>query len=529
MQVPSLKLTDNIFRTLVDEAPVATAFYTGPEITIRYANRIMLGYWGKGASVIGKTFREALPELHDQHFPATLEKVYRTGQAYNGQQERADLVVGGKLQSFYFDFRYEPLRDSEGNIYGVHHTAVDVTKQVLAQRQLKESQERLDSVFRQAPVAITILRTRDFIIELANPFQLAFWERSAEEVIGKKLFDVFPEAAEQGFTQLLTQIMATGVPFEIAGHPVMLELKSGRKLRYFDLFYHPLRDADGEVEGIVAITTEVTSAVTARVQLEKSEQSLQVRVEERTAELAAAISELKRSNAHLEEFAHAASHDLKEPIRKINFFTERLKNQLSEKLTAEDERMFGRVEHAAQRMNALIDDLLLYSHVSQKPHQKEEVDLNEKIGRLLEDLELEIQEKEAVVTVDALPVVRGYRRQLQQLFHNLLTNAIKYRRPGIAPRISITAGKVSGKDVGLAAAEEYHRISVSDKGIGFEQEHADKIFQMFHRLHGKHEYEGTGVGLSIARKVADNHNGAIIAESLPGEGATFHVYLPIGI
>ena len=133
-------------------------------------------------------------------------------------------------------------------------------------------------------------------------------------------------------------------------------------------------------------------------------------------------------------------------------------------------------------MNLLIDDLLLYSHVSQRPPDKESVDLNEKIERIMEDLELDIQEKNAIIKVADLPVVNGYRRQLQQLFHNLLTNAIKYSHPGTTPEINITAQLVKGEAVGLKAGQTYHLISVADNGIGFEQEHAEKIFQMFQRL-----------------------------------------------
>jgi hypothetical protein len=189
--------------------------------------------------------------------------------------------------------------------------------------------------------------------------------------------------------------------------------------------------------------------------------------------------------------------------------------------------MFARVEHATQRMKALIDDLLLYSHVSQKPHEKESVDLNEKLKRIIDDLELEIEQRKAIITSDHLPVVRGYRRQLQQLFHNLLTNALKYAQPGVPPQIRIGATVVKGVEAGLTPETDYHLLTVSDNGIGFEQEYAEKVFQMFQRLHGKAEYEGTGVGLSIARKVAENHNGMITAQSKPGEGATFSLYLPV--
>jgi light-regulated signal transduction histidine kinase (bacteriophytochrome) len=216
-------------------------------------------------------------------------------------------------------------------------------------------------------------------------------------------------------------------------------------------------------------------------------------VEERTRELAQANEslqvinrELQRSNQNLEEFAHAASHDLKEPIRKIHFFTHQLREQLSGHLKEAETRSFSRIENATQRMGNLIDDLLLYSHVSQRPHQTEAVDLNEKVQRVLEDLELDIEEKRAVVHVGKLPVVQGYRRQLQQLFQNLISNALKYSKADVPPHIDITAGEV------IENNKRFHQIALKDNGIGFAQEYANKIFQMFTRLHGKAEYSGTG-------------------------------------
>jgi signal transduction histidine kinase len=194
--------------------------------------------------------------------------------------------------------------------------------------------------------------------------------------------------------------------------------------------------------------------------------------------------------------------------------------------------LFERMQHAAQRMGLLVDDLLMYSHVSQTPVEQEEVDLNEKLRIVLADLEVQIEEKKAVISVGHLPTVKGYRRQLQQLFQNLLTNALKYSKEAVAPQISVRSRIVSGAEAPYKLPEEYtnkryHLIEVRDNGIGFEQQYADKIFQMFQRLHGKSEYTGTGVGLSIVRKVVENHHGFIWAESEPDKGATFYVLFPV--
>ncbi len=181
----------------------------------------------------------------------------------------------------------------------------------------------------------------------------------------------------------------------------------------------------------------------------------------------------------------------------------------------------NRIENASQRMGSLIDDLLLYSHVSHKPHETEVIDLNAKLLRVLEDLELDIAEKKATEDVGKLPLVQGYRRQIQQLFQNLISNALKYSKAEVSPHINIS-GRVVEQD-----GQRFNVITVTDNGIGFDQQYAEKIFQMFSRLHGKGEYSGTGVGLAIVKKVVENHLGFIKANSHPGEGSTFEIYLPV--
>jgi signal transduction histidine kinase/PAS domain-containing protein len=248
-------------------------------------------------------------------------------------------------------------------------------------------------------------------------------------------------------------------------------------------------------------------------------------------ELEQTIKALELSNTHLEDFAHAASHDLKEPLRKIRTFTDRLKSTLEEKMTEAEMALFRRIEVAAERMQLLVDDLLEFSHVSEKPQKMEIVDLTEKVQRVLTDLELPIEEKCAIIKLDPLPIIQGNRRQLQQLFQNLISNALKYSKPDIAPEVTIGYRIINGGDVEISIPQDYkdkkfHLIEVTDNGIGFEQEYAEQIFKMFQRLHGKTEFAGTGVGLSIVRKVVENHNGYIWAKSEPGKGARFSVLLP---
>ncbi|MCY7420658.1 MAG: hypothetical protein LH478_02830, partial [Chitinophagaceae bacterium] len=246
------------------------------------------------------------------------------------------------------------------------------------------------------------------------------------------------------------------------------------------------------------------------------------------------IEELQRSNRSLEEFTSAASHDLKEPIRKINMLLSHLKLRLKNVQENDPFKTFDKLEQATKRMFLLVDDLLEYSHLSHETSDNEEIDLNAELKRILEDLDLMIEERQATIKISPMPLIKGYKRQIQQLFQNLLVNGIKYTLQEARPEITITYTMFKGYETGMELSENlansfYHSIAVSDKGIGFEQEYAEKIFKVFERLHGNHQYKGSGVGLAIAKRVVENHNGFIKAESAPGKGATFTIYLPVSL
>jgi light-regulated signal transduction histidine kinase (bacteriophytochrome) len=246
----------------------------------------------------------------------------------------------------------------------------------------------------------------------------------------------------------------------------------------------------------------------------------------------ALVKDLQRSNANLEDFAFAASHDLQEPLRKIHFFAHRIRTSYTDVLGEEGTDMFNRMEIATHRMRDLIDDLLEYSQTAQKPREQTLIDLNEIITEVISDLEPVINEKKAQITSDRLPEIKGDGAQLRQLFQNLLSNALKYTHPERIPFISIRTEIKTGRDSGFTLASEnfskpYHLIEITDNGIGFNQGDADKIFNVFQRLHGKSEYSGTGVGLAIVKKVVENHDGCIMAKGNPGAGAVFSLILPV--
>ncbi|GAB3991139.1 hypothetical protein GCM10028807_20490 [Spirosoma daeguense] len=239
---------------------------------------------------------------------------------------------------------------------------------------------------------------------------------------------------------------------------------------------------------------------------------------------------LNRSNDNLKQFAYVASHDLQEPLRKIQQFGDLLKIRHMES-TGEERDYLERMQAAASRMSALIRDILNFSRITSQGEITKRISLNEVIDSVLIDLELRVQETNASITVSPLPVVLGDASQLGQLFQNLLSNAIKFHRADNQPRVNVTyqtlaASQLPSSIVPSRQSATYYQIQVADNGIGFDQKYAERIFQVFQRLHGKNEFTGTGIGLAICEKIVVNHGGAITATAKPSEGATFTVYLP---
>lgn len=508
------------FRNLIMQSPIAMAILHGPDMIVEIANAQMsrMVWRREEKDVMGKALLEVFPELTTQKFPELLKQVYETAKAYSEKEAVAYINGADGLRKFYLDFEYSPLAGPDNSVMGILVTANDVTEKVEARQKIEEAEERARMTAESGELGtyeINLL-TNEWIttprlaaifgVDYPAPRDLLI------NVIHPDDRELRQEAYEKAYQTGLLEYESRVIHKDGSTHWIRLK---GRI--YFDDSGKPIRQ--------MGIAQDVTEQ-------KLFEEEMARQVKERTAELESKNKELERSNANLEEFAHAASHDLKEPVRKIHFFTDRLKTQLEDRLNLDELQTFNRIENSTQRMSALIDDLLTYSHVSQKQLEKEEIDLNLKLQKVLDDLELDIQQKQAIIHVGELPVLKGYRRQIQQLFQNLISNGLKYGKPGTPPEINITGSTVAGKDVPLFLNEEelhkkFYCIQVTDKGIGFEQEEAERIFMMFQRLHGRSEYPGTGIGLSIAKKVVENHGGKIIAHGEPGVGATFSIYFPV--
>lgn len=290
-------------------------------------------------------------------------------------------------------------------------------------------------------------------------------------------------------------------------------------------------------ELLARVKAQVTIAEKRR-KIEESEkkyrniaEELEALVKERTENLKQANMELQRSNDDLQQFAHVASHDLKEPVRKVRIFTNLLEGELQGNISEKGKTFLAKIEAASARMYAMIEGVLLYSSLDAARVVQENISLANVVEQAKSDLEIVIEQKNATIRYSELPVVNGSKVLLEQLFYNLINNALKFSHPSRNLYVNISSSVVNGAELdgelNLDANRLYHEVIVSDNGIGFEQAEAQKIFKTFTRLHTKDKYEGTGLGLALCKKIVELHNGAITAKSSEGEGSSFIVLLPV--
>lgn len=638
----SLRETEARFRSLIEEAPVATCLFTGRELKIEIANEIMLGVWGKDSSVVGLRLEDALPELKGQPYLAILDQVYTTGIPYSETEAAADIEVNGVLHTFYFNFTYKPLFDQHGQVYGIMDMAVDVTDQVMIRKKIEESELKLRTLIQSAPPAIGMFVGRDLIIEAPNQTFKDTIGRG-NDIEGKSLKVLMPELEQQPFLDLLEDVFNTGKMFR-ADSAMLHVLRDGKlEEKYFNVTFSPLFDAKGNVYAIIDVSVEVTDTVLARKRIEEKEKELRevivsapigicvvsgfpaqvdeindrfltiigkqremqkevsvmfkhelenvyktgskfiaeeremqitldnaaenkyitfefiplldvngaiakvmivaiemthqvhMRMEiekavtERTKELAASNINLQRSNYELEQFAYIASHDLQEPVRKINTFLGILENSLGN-VNGKSELYFEKIKDSTQRMETLIRDVLAFSILSPNSGLLCNVNLQDTLSEVINENELLIIKKHAKIHYVDLPQIKAIPSQMLQLFNNLMSNSLKYSQQGIPPVVTITAARLKNEELSehpqLSPQREYIKIEFTDNGIGFGEEHRERIFKIFQRLHGKNEFEGTGIGLAICQKIVHNHGGEIIARPKVEGGAVFTIILP---
>ena len=509
-------------RSVVDNAPFPIAVYVGKEMRVELANQSIMDIWGKGYDVIGKNFTDVLPELGSQEVFDQIRGVFNSGVSYHTRSQRLDLIVNGKHRPYWFNYSFTPLLDSSGKVYGVMNTGVDNTDIVLAKLKVEENEKNIRNTILKAPVAMCILRGPQHIVEIANDRMIEFWGTTADKVMDKPIFVGLPEAKNQGFEELLHKVYTTGDTVAAQGIPINLPRDGEIAPLYVNFVYEAFREADGSISGIIAVVVDVTDQVLARLKIEDI-------VARRTGELAQANTNLQRSNNELAQFAYIASHDLQEPVRKVSTFAQMLEQSLGD-VNEKSKRYLTKINEASARMTTLIRDVLSYSQLAKEKEDFVPVDLQQVLESILVDFELLVEQKQAVIASHGLPVIEAIPLQMTQLFGNLISNSLKYSREGVPVVLSITATPLSAEDAekhGLNInAGPFINIEFRDNGIGFKQEYAEQIFNIFQRLHGKSDFSGTGIGLAMCKRIIQNHHGEIYAIGKENE-AIFNVILPL--
>ncbi|MCR9200788.1 MAG: ATP-binding protein [Planctomycetaceae bacterium] len=363
------------------------------------------------------------------------------------------------------------------------------------------------------PVGAFLIR-EDFVVVRWNRTVEEWTGMTAADAVGQPLTDLFPNVADGRYAERLRQVFSTGMPatYSPAFHKHFLPVPARHGLEDQLMVQQTEVRLFSREPALALVTIADVSLQYVQLGLLRAERAELVKTRD---ELKAAVQGLEASNRELDDFNYIASHDLQEPLRKIVSFSALLEKQCAEQLPDSGIQYLGFMSDAARRMKNLISDLLSLSRTSRAQLEPAELDLNQCVDDVLQLLGHRLESTGAQLQVPALPAVSGDRRLIAQLYQNLIGNALKFVTDE-TPRVELTAERGEGEWI----------LGVLDNGIGISEDAAARIFQPFQRLHGRDEYEGTGIGLSICRKAVQRHNGRIWVESRPGEGAHFRFTLP---
>ncbi len=488
----------------------------GPDLIQFYndAYRPSLGNEGKHPMALGQKGKDCWPEIWDIIYPL-IAQVLTTGEATWSEDQLVPIYRNGAIEDVYWTFGYSPVRDDEDKISGVLVICTETTQKVNYLRELTESKKELEFAIDAADLGTWDLNPRTNRFTANNRLKEWFGLDPDEEI-------ALPRA-----------IAAMHPDDRLRVSDAILRALDPQSGGYYDVEYRIINSRSGVERNVCAkgkaifdeenkpvrfngTLQDITEQKKAQATEQLARRKIEEVVAERTKELAEANKNLERSNAELSQFAHIASHDLQEPIRKVVTYASLLED-LPADFHDQGKNFLQKISMASKRMQVLVRDILAYSELSRQSPTFELVSLQAVVGEIQTEFELLIEQKGATLQYEDLPTIEAIPLQMIQLFSNLLSNALKYTVPDRPPLIDITANIQDG---------QVH-IAVRDNGIGFDQQYAGRIFSIFQRLHGKTEYGGTGIGLAICKKIAQNHQGDIYAISKPGLGSVFHVVLPV--
>lgn len=385
--------------------------------------------------------------------------------------------------------------------------ARDISSRKAAESALRVSEENFRNAFSHALTGQVIVASDGTFIEV-NPAFASMLGYDPKELVGKRTDDVIHPDDSSITDRVFQAILVDGAPNY---RTIKRYVHRDGRIIWVEVSTAAIRNVDGSIKHFITQVMNITERVQADEFKRQYREKLEAMVEERTRQL-------QESNSALQSFAYVASHDLREPLIKISAFGQRLEEKYSSELSPTGRQYLGIMQNAASRMLKLIDNILAYSRVGREDSPLMTVDVGCVIQEVLSDLEVSIQEAGAVIRVSGdMPRIRAHSMQIRQVFQNLISNAIKFRKADVPPIVQIK-GRI---DNGWAT------ITVSDNGIGFDQQYAEKIFTIFTRLHTRFEYPGTGIGLAMCRRILDQYNGTISAKGEPNVGATFTIRIPL--
>ena len=502
------------FSTVITNASPVTLWMSNAEGYTNYVNQTWLDWTGRPYETnLGLGWLEAIVEEDRPHAKENFLRAFLKRKVF--ETDFRIIRKDGEIR--WCTATGSPYFNADGSFEGYAGSLVDITERKIAQQELESRNVLISTITNNTFQGIMMMNDRQ-VCTYMNP--------AAELITGFKVADV----QDKPLHYYIHHTKPDGSHYPLEECPIDRALPTKMQTQGEDMFVHkdghfysvafiasPIVEngiPKGTVIEVRDTTEEKKLQEALRVKEAKAKEILEQKVKERTADL-------ERSNYELLQFASVASHDLKEPLRKISIFSQMLQEKLEGTTDAASERYLNNIIHSSGRMSSLIDDLLSFSRLSQSAIEFTPVDLNRLLQDIVQDLEIPVAEKGATINVGELPVIDGVAIQLGQVFQNLISNSLKFTHPERAPLIEIHCEHVT------LDHKEFCKIVYSDNGIGFKQDYAEKIFEIFQRLHTKDKYEGTGVGLAIVKKIVSLHNGTIRAEGREGEGALFEMLLPI--
>jgi signal transduction histidine kinase len=524
-----VEVSEAKLKSVIATAPAGMGLFVGRELIVEMPNQTFIDIVGKGWGIVGKPLREAMPELitHGQPFLKILDDVFTTGRMYQSNGDQVIIVQNGVTTYNYYNITYTPLFDENNEVYAILDIAIDVTDAVMARQKAEDTGTALRGAIELAGLATWRYNIKDNTFSYSQRFMewLGFSENT------KPIDEAYNPLPADYVEQVDDAIRAAVTPGSSGKyeneHPVINRITG--QIRIIHAQAQVTYDIEGNPEFLSGSAQDVTKERRLQQELEYQVKQRTEELQSANGELANAINALQQNNEELQQFAYIASHDLQEPTRKISIFSKMLMESI-ENIDGRSRTYLNKINNSADRMGNLINDILAYSQLSKDHNLIKPVDLEQVVTEAITDFELIIEQSGAAINYSNLPVIEGISRQMSQLFSNLISNSLKYRRPDTAPVINISGSTLSEAEInaiiGLQRNTIYYKIEFNDNGIGFNQEYADKIFNIFQRLHGKSEYSGTGIGLSICKKIVLNHHGHIEATASKDKGAKFIVILP---